>query len=200
MPKMTVSTATTTFTEQEIFVTPLGDGRLAVAMQDPDSWMYEFDACGYTYRDERGEWHFNCQHCRAEFQEVTGRVNEAMYYADDEKRALQKIATRVGASIAIVVRDFGGYGAVVERLEDAQEVGADDRIFIANNGAEDYAREWVANVLGKTWMVGTIDEADFDPENFDFTECQDVCHGYTWENLDDWGDSNPTDKELKECF
>ena len=199
MPSMTLATATTTFTEHEAFVTPLDDGRLAIAMEDFDGWLSEFDACGYTYRDEQGEWYFNCQYCRTEFQEITWRVNEALYYADDDKEALQKIAERAGVSIALV-RDLGGYGAVVERLGDVQEVGSDDRIFIADNGADGYAREWVARVLGKTWVVGTIDEAEFDPENFDFTECQDVCHGFTWENLDDWGDSTPTDDELKACF
>lgn len=199
MPKMTISTATTVFTDIEMYVTPLGDGRLAVAMEDPDVWAHGFDACGYTYRDERGKWHFNCKYCRAEFQEVTGRINEAMYYADDEKEALQKIASRAGVSLAIV-RDLGGYGAVVKRLEDVQEVCSDEQIFVADTGAEDYARAWVASVLGKTWVVGTIAEEDFDQDNFDFSECNDVCHGFTWENLDDWGDSTPTDDELKACF
>jgi hypothetical protein len=199
MPKMNVSTATTTFTEHEIFATPLGGGRLAVAMQDTDGWVYRFDACGYTYRDGRGEWYFNCEYCRAEFQEITWRVNEALYYADDDKEALQKIAKRAGVSIALV-RALGGYGAVVKRLEDIQGIYPDDRIVIADNGVEDYARVWVANALGKTWMVGTIDEAEFDPDNFDFSECQDIGYEYTWENLDDWGDSTPTDDELKACF
>lgn len=54
---------------------------------------------------------------------------------------------------------------------------------------------------GATWAVGSmpVEEADELGEDATPFECKDTVYGFVWDNVDERGESTPTDKELIEC-
>ena len=60
----------------------------------------------------------------------------------------------------------------------------------------------VAYKNGETWVVGTmsVEEADELGEDATPWECEWPVHGYVWENVDERGESSPTEDELLACM
>lgn len=174
--------------------------RVIVAMEDDCSGEADWDCCEYAHTDWRGEWVTNCSNCHDELKDMMYRLSSIDRAHDTydfgKKAAYLKALNRAGYSSAVVVGDYYDYKAM--NLEDYQGNMDDALVFISKypNVISD-ARSYIATVFNKTWKVGIVDSEIFDPANFDFnSDCEHVFYGYIWGNVDDWGNSSPTDKEL----
>ena len=185
------------------FMIERGKGMVYVACEDPyPTGETEFDCCGYAvFRD--GEWWANCDYCRRELGEAMSRLSDVFHavvnYDVDAREAIERVSDRERLSVA-VIEDYG-WPCVVD-LEDMRRgfdpTNPDQALVVAlGEGARDYARSWVATVTNRTWVVGRLPEESFDLDNFDlYTDCEEVCHGFIWRNVDDYGCSSPEPGDL----
>lgn len=175
------------------------DGTVYVATQE-NSGLGSYDCCGYTVQGWRGEWEYNCSFSDADLREVTSRIDDALYWADNPAKAIAKIADRTDVSVAIV-KDYGGYGYEATPLTEHSYICREDRLVVSPYGAMDYAKNFIATVSSKTWTIGKLPAEEFEPDTFDlYGDCEDICHGYVWQNVDNFGDSFPTEQELIDSF
>lgn len=175
------------------------NNRVIVAMEDDYSGETDWDCCGYAHTNWEGEWVTNCSFCHNDLKDMMYRLSDIdsahNIYDFDKKEAYLKALNRAGYSGAVVMEDRE-YKAM--SLEDYEGNMDDALVFISNGGGTiNDARCYIATVSNKTWKVGSLPMESFDPEDFDFySDCEAVSHGYMWENLDNRGNSSPTDEEL----
>lgn len=193
--------------ESREYVIERDKGIVYIAHEDPyptgEVWS---DCCGYaTY--QAGEWWTNCDYCQRKLGEAMSRLNDVFHavinYDVDALEAIERVADRERISVA-VIEDFG-WPCVVD-LEDMRR-GFEPYnhhqalVITLDKGARDYARDCVATMTNRTWVVGRLPEESFDQENFDlYTDCEDVCHGFIWSNVDDYGASSPEPGDLVEAI
>ena len=193
--------------ESREYVIERDKGMVYIAHEDPyptgEVWP---DYCGYaTY--QAGEWWTNCKHCEREYADAMVRITDAVraddHHGIDLNKAIARIAKRTGVSVAVI--EDHGWPCVVE-LEDLRR-DYDPRnphqalVIAQSDHARGYARECVATMTNRTWVVGCVPEESFDPENFDLImDCEEVCHGFIWQNVDDHGMSSPEPGDLVRAF
>ena len=117
---------------------------------------------------------------------------------------VKRIARRFGYGVTFVCPDYYGTWHVspfpdVDNYKDPWFIVVDE---YGEDAAVDYAKMVVAYKNGETWVVGTmsVEEADELGEDATPWECEWPVHGYVWENVDERGESSPTEDELLACM
>lgn len=175
------------------------NNRVIVAMEDDYSGKTDWDCCGYAHTDWQGNWVTNCSFCHNELKDMMYRLSDidSAYniYDFDKKEAYLKALNRAGYSGAVVMEDRE-YKAM--SLEDYEGNMDNTLVFISKYPEViSDARCYIATVSNKTWKVGAVAPESFDLDNFDFNiDCEHFSYGHIWENVDNWGNSSPTDEEL----
>lgn len=199
-------------------VTTEKDGVIYVAEESNDSYVEFPDWCFPNaiklatngYGEIRPEVVEHCQYCDSDSPELK-RVMDAwdavLLNEDplgdpvDYHEELEKILDT--ANYVVADDHYLGYKAMPG---GSFELRAGQYLIFGCEGAtvEDimpYASAIVAHLNGCLWDVGTISADDVD----DITElqvhdCENVCGGFVWDNVDSDGMSTPTAEELTNCL
>lgn len=206
----------------ETSVIDQGDGTFIAAIIDSDRTM-GYEACGSTalqfrrHRDRFGvaldDTSGCCDYCRDVSAAVTAAVtawNNATESDPDAPdyvppaQAVINAAEQGGFSVAGI--SPAGFKWEVRSL--AGDLGADE--FDLANGylvvstghdihptdfAEHDARNYVAHLNGETWIISTLTNEQV-LDRVDPREGRDVIHGHIWNNVNEFGESTPTNEEL----
>lgn len=116
---------------------------------------------------------------------------------------VKRIARRFGYGVTFVCPDYYGTWHVspfpdVDNYKDPWFIVVDE---YGDAAAVDYAKMVVAYKNSETWVVGTmpVEYADELGEDATPWECGHPIHGYVWANVDERGESSPTEDELLAC-
>lgn len=117
---------------------------------------------------------------------------------------VKRIARRFGYGVTFVCPDYYGTWHMspfpdVDNYKDPWFIVVDE---YGEDAAVDYTKMVVAYKNGETWVVGTmsVEEADELGEDATPWECDThMFGGVVWENVDERGESSPTEDELLAC-